>query len=260
VAVALLALTLAACAERRQPVSAPAPAPPLRVGIAPNFPPLAFKQTGNLAGIEVDFAQQLGPALGMKMMLVETPWDELIPALRDHRIDVIMSGMSVTPARQKRVRFAHPYLRVGQMMVLRRADAGHLRTAKMVDQRTTRVGFISETTGEAYVHAHLPRAHATAFASIDAGAAALRARQIDVFVADAPAIYALTATSADPHHELLGRYEPLTEEYLAWAVRLDDAELQSRLNTVLSSWNSDGTLERVLGKWIHVRRKPRPAK
>ena len=38
--------------------------PPLRVGITPNLPPLAFKQDGKIVGIEADFAQKLGTALG----------------------------------------------------------------------------------------------------------------------------------------------------------------------------------------------------
>lgn len=261
---ALLAtvLALTGCAGPRA-VSSAAPstaAPPLRVGIAPDFPPLAFRQNGAPAGVEVDFARHLDAALGVKTELVVTPWDDLIPALRQHRIDVIMSGMSITAARKQQVLFTHPYLRVGQMLLLRRADAARFRDAKMIDQPTTRVGFVSDTTGAAYAREHLSRARASGFDSVDAAAAALRAQQIDVFIADAPSIYALTATSADPQHELLGRYEPLTEEYLAWAVRLDDTALQARLNTVLTAWNADGTLDRVLATWIHVRRQPRPTK
>jgi len=44
----------------------------------------------------------------------------LRPALKGDRIDVIMSGMSVTPVRQHRVSFVQPYLRVGQMAIIRR--------------------------------------------------------------------------------------------------------------------------------------------
>jgi len=40
--------------------------------------------------------------------------------LKGDRIDVIMSGMSVTPVRQHQVRFVQPYLRVGQMAIIRR--------------------------------------------------------------------------------------------------------------------------------------------
>jgi ABC-type amino acid transport substrate-binding protein len=249
-------LALGACAR---PHAAPAPAArsQLRVGIAPNYPPLAFTRNGALAGVEVDFARQLEPALGVETRLVQTRWDDLIPALRAHRIDLIMSGMSVTLERQQLVRFTHPYLRVGQMLVFRRADAKRFHDTKAINTPATRVGFVSGTTGETYARVHWPRAHAVGADSAEAGAAGLRAKTIDVFIADAPAIYALTSPGADPQHDLASDYEPLTQEYLAWAVRLDDPGLQTRLDTVLTAWNADGTLDRILGRWMHVRREPR---
>jgi ABC-type amino acid transport substrate-binding protein len=249
---AITGVSMAACAARHGASSA-TPAPPqLRVGITPNYPPLAFKRNGTLAGVEVDFANKLGPALGMQVDFVETPWEDLIPALRDQRIDIIMSGMSITDDRKQLVSFAHPYLRVGQMMLLRRADAARLRTNRAINQLTTRIGFVTGTTGETYVHQHFKRARAQGFESVDAAEAALRAHQIDVFVHDAPSIYSLTARRKD----LVGRFEPLTKEYLAWAVRQDDAALLTRLDSVLTQWNNDGTLDSVLGKWIKLRRAP----
>jgi ABC-type amino acid transport substrate-binding protein len=257
----ITAVSMCACAARQGAGSATAPATPeLRVGIAPIYPPLAFKQGGELVGVEVDFAHHLGQALGMQITFVETPWADLIPALRDHRIDIIMSGMSITEARQQLVSFAHPYLRVGQMMLLRRADARRLRSNYAINKPTTRIGFVSGTTGEAYVRQHLKRAQPRGFESVDAAVAALRANQIDVFVHDAPSIYSITAGTNGPVRDLVGRYEPLTEEYLAWAVRKDDDALRARLDTVLTRWNSDGTLDSVLGKWIKVRRSPRRTK
>jgi polar amino acid transport system substrate-binding protein len=253
------AVSLGACTARRgaQSTAPPPPPPELRVGIAPNYPPLAFKQNGALAGVEVDFAHQLGPALGMHVTLVQTPWEDLIPALRENRIDIIMSGMSITEQRRQLVSFAHPYLRVGQMILLRRTDARRLRANRAINQPTIRVGFVSGTTGDTYVREHLSRAQPREFDSVEAGVAALRAHQIDIFVHDAPSIYRITAP---PERELVGRFEPLTEEYLAWAVRKDDSALRARLDTVLSQWNGNGTLDSTLGKWIKVRRKPRRAK
>src|SRR4051812_42117739 len=75
---------------------------PLRVGIAPNYPPLAFKEDGQLSGIEVDFAKRLGAALGRPVVLVETPWEDLPKALlEDKTIDVVMSGTSITEKRKE---------------------------------------------------------------------------------------------------------------------------------------------------------------
>jgi len=180
----------------------------------------------------------------------------LIPALLARRIDVIMSGMSITDERKKLVSFAHPYLRVGQMMLLRRADASRLRTNLAINQSKIRIGFVTGTTGETYVRQHFERAQTQGFESVGAGVAALRVRQIDVFVHDAPSIYSVTAGEKGAKSELVGRFEALTKEYLAWAVRKDDPTLLGRLDTVLTQWNSDGTLDGVLSKWIKVRRPP----
>ena len=253
VALAITTSVIAACASREHAVDAGAAPAALRVGIAPNYPPLAFKQNGKITGAEVRFARRLGPALGRQVTVVETAWDDLIPALRDRRIDVIMSGMSITDERKQLVSFVHPYLRVGQMMVLRRGDTRRLRDAAAIDQPSTRVGFVTGTTGDAYVRQHLPRARHVGFESVDSAVGALRAGSIDVFVHDSPSIWRITAPENDPQQQLLGRYEPLTEEYLAWAVRQDDTQLQRQLNSVLSQWNADGTLHNVLGKWIHLK-------
>jgi ABC-type amino acid transport substrate-binding protein len=255
-AIGVVAVLLAACASRSGPKPTVAPArQELRVGMWPDYPPLVFKQDGKITGVEPQFAQELGPALNARITVVETPWEDLIPALRDHRIDIIMSGMSITDERKRLVSFVHPYLRVGQVMVLRRTDASRLRGAA-VDQPTTRIGFVTGTTGEAYVRGHFQRAHQQGFDSVDAAVAALRRGRIDIFVHDSPAIWRITAPQNDPEDQLVGRYQPLTREYLAWAVRKDDNALRARLNAVLSKWNRDGELDAILGKWIKVRRTP----
>ena len=254
VALAVATSLIGACASRQHAADSRATSAALRVGIAPNYPPLAFKQNGTITGVEAQFASKLGPALGRPVTVIETAWDDLIPALRDRRIDVIMSGMSITDERKQLVTFVHPYLRVGQMMVLRRADAKRLHDSRAINQPKVRIGFVTGTTGDTYVRQHDPRARAVGFESVDAAVGALRAGSIDVFVHDSPSIWRITAPENDPHHQLLGRYEPLTEEYLAWAVRLDDTQLQRQLNSVLSQWNADGTLHGVLGKWIRIKK------
>jgi ABC-type amino acid transport substrate-binding protein len=227
----------------------------LRVGIATNYPPLAFKQNGQIKGIEAEFAKQLGTDLGVKIVLVETPWEDLISALRDHRIDVIMSGMSITDARKKLVSFTDPYLKVGQMALIRRADQQRFRKLTTENLSTINVGVVRGTTGEAYARTKLSRAKVTAYDSVDAGVAALRKGEIDAFVHDAPAIWRITGGFDSPERDLVGRYRPLTEEYLAWAVRQGDGDaLRQRLNETLAQWKANGRIDTVLDHWIRVRK------
>jgi len=234
----------------------------LRIGIATVYPSIAFKEDGELKGVEVDLAHQVATDLNVKITLVELPWDELIPALRDDRIDVIMSGMSVTEDRSKLVSFTQPYLRVGQMVLIRRADFSRLRDSGAMNLPTSRVGFQRGTTGEAYVRSKLSHAQLVGFDTPDEGIAALRAGRIDFFVHDAPTVWK-TAGGRGSDAALMGRYRPLTEEYLAWAVRKNDNALRERLNDELLRLRASGQLEVVLDRWITVRKitvevKPAP--
>jgi polar amino acid transport system substrate-binding protein len=253
----VLALTLASGGSHAARAAAPAePTLPaeIRVGIAPIYPPLAFKEDGELKGIEPDFAHQLAKDLGVKIVFVELPWDDLIPALRDGRIDVIMSGMSITAERSKLVSFTDWYVRAGQMALIRRADYDKLRKRGAMDLPTTRVGFQSNSTGELYARQNLKKAKLEGYPSLEDGVKALRAKQIDFFVFDAPAIWRLLGQQHAEYADLAGRYKPLTEEHLAWAVRQDDTALRDRLNAELQHWKKDGHLESVLDHWIPVRK------
>jgi ABC-type amino acid transport substrate-binding protein len=247
---------LAGCSRTTHP-SAPPPAPPpsdIRVGIAPIYPPLAFKENGQLRGIEVDFAHQLALDLGIKFVLVELPWDDLIPALRAGRIDVIMSGMSVTEERSKLVSFTNWYVRAGQMALIRRKDYERLRKPGAMDLPMSRVGFQTNSTGELYARQNLTKAKLKGYPSLDAGIKALRAKQIDFFIYDAPAIWRIRGQLRDQYRDLMGRYTPLTDERLAWAVRQDDPALRDKLNAELQRWKKDGYLESILDHWIPVRK------
>ena len=210
--------------------------------------------TGKIEGIEADFAHQLPKDLGTEVTIVEVAWNDLIPALLDHRIDVIMAGMSITQERRKRVDFTDPYMQVGQMAVIRKDDISRLHDPAVIDAKTSRVGFQKDTTGELFARENLKNAQLVGFDSIDAGIAALRAKKIDYFIHDAPTIWRLTGGFGPENADLMGLYRPLTIEHLAWAVRKDDGSLRDSLNQVLENWGRDGFLESVLDKWLKVRK------
>ena len=81
----LAASTLLGCSART-PSSRLAP---LRVGMTPTSPPFAFRQGGQVVGLEPDFARALAAALGRPLELRQVEWDGLIPTLQGGRIDVL---------------------------------------------------------------------------------------------------------------------------------------------------------------------------
>jgi len=246
------AVLLPSCAGSRRAGGVPKV---LRAGIAPIYPPLAYVRDGKLTGIEVDFADELDDDLDTRVQLVELQWEELIPALQDGRIDVIMSGMTITPEREKLVSFTDPYLRVGQMAVIRKADYLRLHEPGTMNTPGSRVGYLKNTTSEVFAREDLPRATLVGFDTVDDALTALRGNLIDYFVMDAPAIWKITSSRDNPNDDLRGLYTPLTKDELAWAVRKNDTALRDRLNAVLAKWKADGELDEILDDWITVRKQ-----
>lgn len=226
-------------------------ATPLRVGISTRYPPVAFRRDGQLAGLEVDLARGVGEELGKPVRFEVLAFDDLIPALEAGKIDVIMSGMSITAARARRVAFVEPYLRVGQMALVRADDFSRFVEPGSLDSAGVRIGFVEGTTGAHYVAASTKKATKVPVKGAEEGVAALRAGRIDVLIHDAPTIWRI---SLDPkEREILALYEPLTEEYLAWAVRKDDENLKQALDGVVKRWKETGRLDAAVKRWIPVR-------
>ncbi len=94
----------------------------LRVGTSANYPPLTFRQDDKLVGMEIDLAEAVGKQLNVQIELTTLPLEELIPALNNDKIDVIMSGLSITEARSRKALFTDPYMEIGQMGIIRIDD------------------------------------------------------------------------------------------------------------------------------------------
>lgn len=230
-------------------VDAPA-ADAIRVGMAANYPPLSFREDGKLVGIEVDLVREVVRETGLTMTIKQFPRAELIPALQAGKIDVIMSGMPVTEARAKQIAFVQPYLRTGQMVLVREQDVAQLGQPARLRDPGRRIAVVSGTTGEQYARANLTLAEVVAFPDSDAAAAALTAGNVDYFIHDAPSIWRFGMADNARGAGLVGLYTPLTEEYLAWAVRKGDDKLKAQLDAAVLEMKQRGVVDAIVRRWI----------
>ena len=82
----------------------------LKVGSEGAYPPYNFvKADGTVAGFEIDIANALCEELKAKCEIVVQDWDGMIPALQSGKLDVVISSMSITPARKEQVDFSNKY-------------------------------------------------------------------------------------------------------------------------------------------------------
>jgi len=229
-----------------QPVAADAQG--LRVGVTPIAPPIIFKQGQKITGVEAELAKKLAKELDKSEQFVVLEWDDLIPALLDNRIDIIMSGMTVTTMREVRIAFTNPYLRVGQMALVRRKDLNKYTSAPTITFSNTRVGVEKGTTGDFLVQQEFPYAQRVPFESVEKGAQALIEGGIDMLIYDAQETGWI---GSEKEAEGLAPVPTLlTNENLAWDVRRDDRELLKSVNSILQKWEDNGSLRELIKHWM----------
>lgn len=116
-------------------------------GIDPNYPPFAYidEKTGKAAGFDVDSMDWIAKNMGFEIDHKPMAWDGIIPALLANQIDMVCSGMSITPKRAEMVQFSDPYWQVNRVFVVP-ADA--TLTVEEILQKPIKVG-VQRGTSEA---------------------------------------------------------------------------------------------------------------
>jgi polar amino acid transport system substrate-binding protein len=221
----------------------------LRVGMEPGYMPFEMTdQKGEIIGFDVDVAQRMAKAMGVKLELVSTAWDGIIPALLTKKFDILMSGMTLTQERNLKVGFASPYIVIGQSILIRKEIAGEVKSYRDLNNEKYKVASKLGTTGEQATKRMIPKCDYISFETEQEGIMDLVNGKIDAFIYDLP--YMAIANAEKNNGSLVFLDEPFTYEPLAWAVRKGDPDYISWLNNFLFQIKSDGTYDKIYDKWF----------
>jgi polar amino acid transport system substrate-binding protein len=250
----LLLFPLSACVQNEYDTAESVAADPglLRVGITTNAPPMAYREGGQVTGLESEFARGLAAFTGKKLRFIELKWEDQIPALLAGKTDIIMSSMTITEARSYRIAFCNPYMISGQVALVRLAEMFRFRNG-FTDQLnpTVKIGTVYGTTGALLIQENVATDGKHRFYNYKnpvQGVSALRAKTIDAFIYDLPMNFYFAA-----QNEINGLAPvtiPMTREQIAWGVRKDDAALRESANAYLAAIKEDGRLKDMLIRWI----------
>ena len=246
---ALLSMFILACSvyERARPIEVKRPVKPIRIGVAPQSPPYVFKLDNKIVGIEADFAKALANEINRPMQFVEMPWERLIPALLNEKIDIIMSGMSITKSRKLSVSFTRPYMTNGLMTLMRTSDSQIYTSPEKIYNTTRIIGVVKGTTADVFARRKCPRATIGTYIRREDAVRALKQQQISLYISDGPIIAWLFSQNDTIFSAL---FVSLTEEYTAWAIRPGNEDLIMKLDDILDNWEKDGTINRILKRWL----------
>jgi len=248
---ALLVL-VTGCASSRPDSPPPPPPQPmaaeLRVGVTLDSPPFVMQQGNQMVGMEIDFAMRLSSVLRRPLRVIALTWAELIPALLNGQIDMVMSGMTITRLRSMRMSFSDPYMDSGLSVLISARLAESYKTPADVMRSSLRLGVTKGTTAATYVNENYRGGQIFPYLSNSDGVADLVPGRIDAFVTDAP----IVAWFAAAHEgQLVPIIRPLlTQEQLGWGFRPQDDALRQAANDALASWKAEGFLDRTIKRWI----------
>jgi polar amino acid transport system substrate-binding protein len=184
----------------------------------------------------------------VKLELVSTAWDGIIPALLTKKFDIVMSGMTLTQERNLRINFSEPYVVVGQTILLRKDLAGKVKSYKDLNDPKYKVVSKLGTTGEFASKRMMPRAKYISYETEQEGVMEVVNGKADAFVYDSP--YCAVAYLQKGQGKLVFLDKPFTYEPIAFGVRKDDYDFVNWLNGFLNQTKNDGTYDKLYQKWF----------
>jgi len=235
--VAAIGLVAAGCAQEET----------LKVGMELKYPPFeTIDENGDPTGASVRLAEALGEYLGREIEIVDTPYPSLIPALDSGSVDIVISSMTITEAREEVVDFSDPYT-TSQLMMLVHKDS-IVKSASDLNNPDVIIASKTGTIGALWAQSNAPEAQilnideeATAVLEVAQGNA-------DVFIYDPLSII----RHQENHSETtLAILEPLPNTK-GWgiALRKGDDEFKEQLNAFIKQAKTDGTYDAIRDEFL----------
>jgi polar amino acid transport system substrate-binding protein len=220
----------------------------LRVGLEAGYMPFEMRdKKGDIIGFDVDLARVMAKYMGVKLTLVNTQWDGIIPALLTDKFDLLMGGMTITPERNLQVNFCDPYVVIGQSVLLAQKNKDVITSYEQLNDAKYTIATKLGTTGDLAAHRFMPKAKIRQYETEAEGALEARNGRADAFVYDLP--YNVVYSAQYPG-ALIHLATPFTREPLGWAVRKGDPDFINWLNNFLRVIKDDGTYDALYGKWF----------
>ena len=220
----------------------------LRVGFS-SFVPWAMQdKEGKYIGFEIDVAERLASDLGVKLQLVPTSWDGIIPALLSGKFDVIIGSMSVTPQRMLTVNFSIPYDHAYVDLTLNREKSASISKIEDLNDEGVIIAVRTGTTAAAAAAKLFPKASLRMFNDEAPAVEEVLSGRAHAFVSSAP----LPAMETLKHGDaLVQKFETgLAMQPVAFAVPKGDFDTLNVFDSWIRLVEEEGWLQERRDFWF----------
>lgn len=219
----------------------------IRVGFNTNTNPFAyFNKQDQLVGHDIDLAHRLAKDLGVEIMFVPFDFNELVTLLEQHKIDIAMSGVSITAGRLERISFTKQY-----------AQSEHVLVTKDFNVATFNQYTTIEEDPEILIAALQGSSLYDKAQKLFPKRSIVGLNNYDQFLAlgDNSLLYWATPQATHfvmmhPQFGMIKAPHDTAYDELAFATSKDAGEFLDYLNLWLGLQKSNGTLEQLYKKWV----------
>lgn len=220
----------------------------LVVGTSGSQPPIiATTKKGNIVGLDADISKAMADALNVKLKFIIIPFPELLPALEAGQVDMILSGMTMTPKRNVHVAFVGPYLISGKGILTLAEKYAALKQAEGLNSPEVAVATLKHSTSQEFAETIIPEAKLILINSYDEALELLLTEQADVIVADYPFCALMAYRYRDKG--LFAGESPLTYEPIGIAMA-EDTLLINWVQNFLITLQGSGKLKKMSKRWL----------
>ncbi len=220
----------------------------LRVGMDASFPPFeSVDGDGELIGLDVDLARELGRRLGVEVTFVPNlTYDGLYDALTAGRVDIVISALVIDPARMDDFAYSTSYFDAGQVLVTR-AGEDDIGVLTDLDGYTMAVALGTRGDQEARQWARrLSGFTIVAYTTPSEALVGVEEREADVALVDH--VSALEAIGSGRDLSVID--ETIVEEPYAVVTKRENWRLLQEIDQALVAMERDGTLNTLVDEWV----------
>lgn len=221
----------------------------LKVGMSADQPPMtAINREGGVMGFDVDLARAMAAAMRVQLDIQVMPFGDLLKALQDDKIDMVISNMSITPERSEQAYFVGPYMMAGKSILTRNSVLAEARDSGAFNRSDLRMAAVENGTSAMFIRENAPEAQLVEVKSSDEGVALLLEGKVDALLAD----MAICRLAVLRHRDagLVTLQQPLTIEPVGIAVSGDDPQFQNLVANYLDAYGKTGVLGNLRKKWF----------
>lgn len=216
----------------------------LTMGCYAEDPPFEYWTNGELVGFDIDLAKLICKKLGYSLEIKDMDFSGLIAALNSKRVSFVMSGVTVTEERAKRIDFSQMYYQPKFALIYRKDNI----VDNLQKMNGKKIGVQLGTTMEIFVKEKTKEFNDIDLLSLNRNLELiqeLKIGRIDAFVIEQSQVEHFAKANSELTYTVLA--DSAGDGYAVAFPK--ESELKAKFNTVLDEINTNGELEAILKKW-----------